>query len=201
MPCIDENPFDGAKATATGIKDRQRFVTREEIARGLDACPDQHWRDIVALSRFGGLRRPSEVLSLTWQDVDCEAGRIVVTSPKTEHHVDKANRTIPLFPELRNPLTEALDLAPEGADFVVDSKLILSLIQNSVSRLWGREGGETPICGRLLKRSVGAPAYDRGLACFTICGLAAKPNWRSHIPCRWSPVGSGILRALPCGIT
>jgi len=27
---------------ATGIKDRQRFVTREEIARVLEACPDHH---------------------------------------------------------------------------------------------------------------------------------------------------------------
>jgi len=119
---IDENPFDGVKAAATGIKDRQRFVTRAEIARVLDACPDHHWRAIVALSRFGGLRCPSEVLSLRWQDVDWEAGRIVVQSPKTEHHVGKASRTIPLFPELRPILAEAFDLAPEGAEYVVDAK-------------------------------------------------------------------------------
>ncbi len=104
---IDENPFDGVKAAATGIKDRQRFVSREEIARVLDACPDHHWRAIVALSRFGGLRCPSEVLSLRWQDIDWDDGRIVVTSPKTEHHADKASRTIPLFPELRPILAEA----------------------------------------------------------------------------------------------
>ena len=59
---IVENPFDGVKAAATGIKDRQRFVMREEIARVLAACPDHHWRTIVALSRYGGLRCPSEVL-------------------------------------------------------------------------------------------------------------------------------------------
>jgi integrase len=119
---IGENPFDGVKAAATGIKDRQRFVTREEIARVLKACPDYHWRTIVALSRFGGLRCPSEVLSLRWQDVDWQGDRIVVQSPKTEHHTGKASRMIPLFPELRPVLSEAFELAAEGAEFVVDPR-------------------------------------------------------------------------------
>lgn len=119
---IAENPFEGVSAPATGIKDRQRFVTREETARVLAACPNHHWRTIVALSRYGGLRNPSETLSLRWQDVDWEAGRIVVTSPKTEHHTGGASRTIPLFPELRPILAEAFDLAPEGAVYVVDEK-------------------------------------------------------------------------------
>ena len=119
---IDENPFDGVRLAATGIKDRQRFILREEIARVLDACPDHHWRAIVALSRFGGLRCPSEVLSLRWQDIDWKANRIVVQSPKTEHHAGKESRIIPLFPELRPVLLESFDLAPDGAEFVVDAK-------------------------------------------------------------------------------
>nr|MBA3482618.1 tyrosine-type recombinase/integrase [Pirellulales bacterium] len=119
---IAENPFDGVKSAATGIKDRQRFVTRAEISQVLDACPDHHWRSIVALSRYGGLRCPSEVLSLRWQDVDWAASRIAVASPKTEHHAGKSSRTIPLFPELRTILDEAFDLAPEGAVYVVDER-------------------------------------------------------------------------------
>lgn len=71
-------------------------------------------------SRYGGLRCPSEVLSLRWQDVDWDAGRIVVQSPKTEHHVGKASRAIPLFAELRPILSEAFDLATDGAVYVVD---------------------------------------------------------------------------------
>lgn len=119
---IDANPFEGVKAAATGIKHRQRFVTREEIALVLKACPDNDWRCIVALARYGGLRCPSEVLSLRWQDIDWDAGRIVVTSPKTEHHAGRDTRTIPLFPELRPILTEAFFAAQEGAVFVVDEK-------------------------------------------------------------------------------
>jgi hypothetical protein len=119
---IGENPFEGVKAVAVGIKDRQRFVTREETALVLAACPNHHWKSIVALARYGGLRCPSEVLSLRWQDVLWDAERIVVTSPKTEHHAGKASRTIPLFPELREILDEAFDLAPDGAVYVVDEK-------------------------------------------------------------------------------
>jgi len=119
---IIENPFEGVSAPAAGIQDRQRFVTRDEIARVLAACPDHHWRTIVTLSRYGGLRCPSEVLSLRWQDVDWESGRIVVTSPKTAHHPGKGSRTIPFFAELRQALSEAFELAPEGSVFVVDEK-------------------------------------------------------------------------------
>ncbi len=119
---IPENPFAGVTVKAT-MPNRERFVTREETERLLATCPNVHWRAIVALSRYGGLRCPSEVLSLRWEDVDWEHGRIVVTSPKTEHHPGKATRTIPLFAELRPILEEAFDLAPEGAVYVVDERM------------------------------------------------------------------------------
>ncbi len=120
---LAENPFDGVNLKAAGIKDRQRFITREEVASVLDACPDHHWRTIVGLSRYGGLRCPSEVLSLRWQDINWETGRVVVPSPKTEHHgAEKANRVIPLFPELRIILMEAFEAAQEGAEFVVHQR-------------------------------------------------------------------------------
>ncbi len=116
---IADNPFAEVSAKAVMRQDRQRFITREETDRLLAVC-NPTWRIIVALSRYGGLRCPSEVLSLRWQDVDWEAGRIVVQSPKTEHHVGKASRAIPLFAELRPILAEAFDLAPDGAVYVVD---------------------------------------------------------------------------------
>jgi len=120
---IDENPFESVFAKPATGKDRQRFITPDETTRVLEACPDRHWKAIVALSRFGGLRCPSEVLSLRWQDVNWETGRMVVTSPKTEHHgPEKATRVIPLFPELRFALMEAFDAAKEGAVYVVDER-------------------------------------------------------------------------------
>ena len=62
---------------------------------------------------------PSEVLSLRWEGIDWQHNRIVVESPKTEHHPGRDRRVIPLFPELRPILEEADELAPVGAVYVV----------------------------------------------------------------------------------
>ena len=65
---IASNPFAEVSSKAAVRQDRQRYVTRVETDRLLDAC-DPTWRAIVALARYGGLRCPSEVLSVrgpTW---------------------------------------------------------------------------------------------------------------------------------------
>ena len=115
---IADNPFAEVSAKAVQRQDRQRFITPEETERLLAAC-DPTWRVIVGLARYGGLRCPSEVLSLRWQDVDWQAERIVVPSPKTAHHPGRGSRTIPIFAELKQILSEAFEMAPEGAEYVV----------------------------------------------------------------------------------
>jgi integrase len=64
---------------------------------------------MFALSRYGGLRCPSEHLNLLWGDIDWKRDRITIRSPKTEHHTEKGERIIPFFPELRSHLQAALD--------------------------------------------------------------------------------------------
>lgn len=71
------------------------------------------------LSRYGGLRCPSEHLALTWGDVDWEQNRVRVPSCKTEHHEGKDCRFIPLFPELRGPLMEVFEQAQPGTEHVI----------------------------------------------------------------------------------
>ena len=68
---------------------------------------------IFALSRFGGLRCPSEVLGLRWTDVDWDAGRLRIEAVKTEL------RFLPMFPEIRKALEETWEAAPEGAVYCV----------------------------------------------------------------------------------
>ena len=68
---------------------------------------------------MGGLRCPSELLLLTWQDVDWERSRIRVHSPKTEHHEGKESRIVPLFPELVPYLREVFEQAEPGSEYVV----------------------------------------------------------------------------------
>ncbi len=98
---------------------RDYFIKREEAAKVLKACPDSQWRLIFALSRFGGLRCPSEHLALCWSDVDWARERIRVSSPKTEHHAGGESRSIPIFPELRPYLEKVWDEAEPGVEFVI----------------------------------------------------------------------------------
>lgn len=113
------NPFEGMAATVRADKSRQFFVTGDMAQKVLDACPDNEWKLIFSLSRFGGLRCPSEHLALKWADIDFEHKRIRVPSPKTEHHEGKGERIIPMFPELEPLLTAALAHASEGAEYVI----------------------------------------------------------------------------------
>lgn len=75
----------------------------------LEACPDTDWRLIFALSRYAGLRCPTEVLGLRWTDIDWERGRLRIDSVKT------GLRSCPLFPEVRAVLAEAFERAEPGA--------------------------------------------------------------------------------------
>ncbi len=86
--------------------------------------PNHHWAClIVALSRYGGMRCPSEVLSLRWQDVDWDAGRIVVQSPKTGDRIPRAPASSPCSRSCDRALEEAFELAPDGAVYVVDERM------------------------------------------------------------------------------
>jgi integrase len=116
---IVKNPFAKIKPPSQVNEARKFFVTREAAYKVLDACPDAEWRLIFALSRFGGLRCPSEHFALTWADVDWERDRFRVHSPKTEHHEGGGERWVPIFPELRPYLEEAFELAHEGAVHVI----------------------------------------------------------------------------------
>jgi integrase len=116
---IASNPFAGLKASIMANEKRFHFVTVEEAEKVIDACPDAEWRLIVALCRYGGLRCPSEHLALRWNDVDWVRNRITVHSPKTEHHAGGESRLIPIFPELRQYLEEADQLAGPGAEWVI----------------------------------------------------------------------------------
>jgi integrase len=79
--------------------------------------PRAQWKLMVALSRYGGLRCPSETLSLKWADVDWERNLIRIPSPKTEHHDGKDCRLIPLFPELRPYVLDAFEQAEPGSEW------------------------------------------------------------------------------------
>jgi integrase len=115
----DANPFQGMAATVRADKARLFFVSKEVATKVIDACPDDQWKLLFALCRYGGLRCPSEVLALKWSDVKWELNRIRVPSPKTAHIEGKEARIIPMFPELLPHLLKVFADAPPGDGYVI----------------------------------------------------------------------------------
>ena len=116
---IERNPFADLKAAVQANVSRMYFITRQEAQDVLNACPNAEWRLLFAMSRFGGLRCPSEHLSLRWQDVNWQRNRITIRSPKTEHHPGGESRQIPLFPELLPYLRDVFEQAEPGTEYVI----------------------------------------------------------------------------------
>lgn len=118
---INRNPFRHRElpTSTDGNKKRQFFVSRSMTEKVLGNCPNNEWRLIFALCRYGGLRCPSEIKLLKLSDINWSEKRILVTSPKTERHEGQETRVIPLFPELEPLLLIASEEAAEGQVYLV----------------------------------------------------------------------------------
>ena len=116
---VDANPFEFVRHRPGDASERRAYVPADNVQRVIEHAPNGTWKLLIALSRFAGLRVPSEALSLRWQDVDWERGRLTVPSPKTQHLAGRSYRVIPLFPAVRPFLEAAWDEAPEGAEYVM----------------------------------------------------------------------------------
>ena len=119
--CLDRNPFADVTSKNHNPPERRHYITPADTRRLMDAA-NPTWRTIIALSRFAGLRCPSEVLSLKWEHVNLATGRMVVQSPKTEHIEGKGERVTPVFAALRPYLEEAWELAAPGEEYIVGGK-------------------------------------------------------------------------------
>ena len=118
---IAENPFEDEEIKCANFADRSRFhfVTQADAQAILEKCPDDEWKLIFALCRYGALRCPSEIHSLTWSDIKWDIGRFVVHSVKTERYEGKGTRIVPIFPELAPLFQKCFDDAEDGAQYVI----------------------------------------------------------------------------------
>lgn len=139
MDYIFENPFERLEKGVSVNKSREFFVSMDVYYRLLAACPCPQWRALLALCRVGGLRNPSETLLLKWQDVDFQAGRLWVSSPKTEKRPGLEGRSIPLFPQLKEELERlAAERQPgeTGEAFVISElKADRASLRNSLIKI------------------------------------------------------------------
>ncbi len=115
---IDENPFADVTVKNSNPVERRHYITESDTLK-LIGLANPTWRTIIALARFAGLRCPSEVLSLKWENIDFVTGRMTISSPKTEHLEGRAYRVAPIFSRLRQHLEDAHELAATGEVYVV----------------------------------------------------------------------------------
>ncbi len=117
---LTTNPFAHVTAGSMANADRAFYVDHNTINLILDQCPSDEWRAIVMLSRFAGLRCPSEHAGLRWQDVNWEKGTLLVRSPKTAGHGEgHAVRVVPIADVLMPVLIRLHEAAADGAEMVL----------------------------------------------------------------------------------
>jgi integrase len=119
---LSKSPFATLKSSSVAAVN-DRFVSAEELAAILEACPNAEWRTLVGLARLAGLRCPSETHGVCWSDVDWDLHRLTVYAPKTD-----STRIIPISASLLAILQDAFDAADDG------SETILSLSRNNLHR-------------------------------------------------------------------
>ncbi len=129
-----ENPFSDVKIDLRSDSSKDYEVTTADAQAILEACPDQEWRTLFALNRFGGLRCPSEVLRVKWSDIAWDRGRLKVSSPKTARY-GKGERIVPLFPELRAELKALQEVYGEGESGDPKSPYVIRRYRHSETNL------------------------------------------------------------------
>lgn len=110
---VNRNPFEAVPRAGLPTK-RRAYIDTATAEAVLKELPSTEWKLLFALSRWGGLRVGSEVRRLTWGDIDWERGRMLIHSPKTEHHIGHETRWLPIFPELAIWLDTWFAEGPDG---------------------------------------------------------------------------------------
>jgi len=101
---FEENPFKNCRGSSETSRSRDFYITPELAKQVLQACPDARMRLIFSFGRWGGLRIPSEIFFMKWEDI--QPDRITINIPKKtgkaqQEQGEFATRFIPNFPEIR----------------------------------------------------------------------------------------------------
>lgn len=166
------NPFGDLKGLRKEQEKAGEYVPVERVLRVMEHAPPD-MRVMLALSRFGGVRCPSEALDLKREWVNPTEGTVNVYSRKNRRFKHKRDRVIPLYACLRPYLEEALELAPEGSVYVVEGRLrevTSTAIYNRLERLCKR-AGEVPWDNlwQSLRQSRATDLIDEGFPEHVVC--------------------------------
>jgi len=111
------NPFDRERAGVPDVDQDWRYITREELAAMLDACPSDGWRCLIGMARLAGMRQ-GEITRARWDDIDFEHRRIEVRPMGRVQTTKQRRRTIPIDPELFKLLLKRFESAEPGETVV-----------------------------------------------------------------------------------
>lgn len=123
---VPMNPFDALSFKKLATR-RWHRVTASEYRSLSEAAPTLRWKAFYALAYTSGARL-AELLSLTWNDLDFESGRLIIsnregTGDMPPFHVkDHEARRIPLPPHTIDLLAEWQTQAPEGTPYILLGK-------------------------------------------------------------------------------
>lgn len=117
---ITRNPFRVSEIKVTVGVAAKDYVEESTIKAVIDHLPadDTEWRLLFAFSRYAGCRMPSEIEELTWNDIDWAQNTITIKSPKTKRYAGRAQRKIPIFPELQSLILSHSEAVPDGTIYV-----------------------------------------------------------------------------------
>ena len=131
---IEKNPFERVSEPKINDVSRKSYISEEYTFRAMEYAPTWEWKLIIALWRFGGLRRASEPLRLKWSDVLWDKSLMLVNSSKT-----KSSRFVPIFPEIREPLERVFEQAEPGETWVIVKACPIT-VRKSPNRARGLRG-------------------------------------------------------------
>jgi integrase len=95
---LEHNPANGVKKLPENNV-RMRVLTQKEFDLLLEKCEKrlQHLRPVIAMGYYMGMRR-SEILFLTWPEVDLKKGFIRLSAERTKTN---SQRVIPIHPKVK----------------------------------------------------------------------------------------------------
>lgn len=116
---ITKNPFKVKSLSVSVGSAVKQYVPRESVQAVIDWLPADkiEWKLLFAVGRFIGCRMPSEIVNLTWDDIDWVANTIRLESPKTASK-GKPERLVPIFPEVAKLLLSQSETVPTGTVYV-----------------------------------------------------------------------------------
>lgn len=131
-----QNPFAGFKPRKLTDNPKIHVEIREYCAL-MKAAEDIWWRTFIAIAYSSGLRR-SEIIHLTWKDIDFDNKQINVTAKKANDKIiawepkGRKNRVFPISDEALRLLVDIQVNAPEEHCYVFISPRCLERIAERI---------------------------------------------------------------------